>query len=42
MYSVFLLQKMRVLFFAKRPEGVIVFGLNGACGDECASGDVST
>ena len=31
---------MRVLFFAKRPEGVVVFGLYCACGDECASGDV--
>lgn len=31
---------MSVLFFAKRPEGVVVFGLYCACGDECASGDV--
>ena len=40
MYSVFLLQKMRVLFFAYCPEGVVVFGLYRACGDECASRDI--
>ena len=40
MYSVFLFLKMRVLFFAYCPEGVVVFGLYRACGDECASGDV--
>ena len=40
MHPVLFLQKMRVLLFAYCPEGVVVFWLNCACCDECASRDV--
>ena len=33
-------KKLGVLFFSKRPEGIVIFWLYRACGDKFASGDI--